>query len=103
MSRAKISSDPVDTNNPILPAGGGQAHNNLQPYIVTKFIIKAFDDGLLLANIANSYSTSATDAYSASYVNSIIPTVNNATLTIQKMVLMSRPLRLTKAQTPQRI
>lgn len=36
------------------------------------------------ANVVTSYSTSTTDAYSASYVNSAIPTVNNGTLTIQK-------------------
>lgn len=36
------------------------------------------------ANVVNSYSTSTTDAYSASYVNGVIPTVNDATLTIQK-------------------
>lgn len=36
------------------------------------------------ANVVNAYSASTTDAYSASYINNAIPTVNNATLTIQK-------------------
>jgi hypothetical protein len=36
------------------------------------------------ANVVNIYSTSTTDAYSAAYVNSVIPTVNNATIKIQK-------------------
>lgn len=36
------------------------------------------------ANVVSAYSTSTTDAYSAAYVNSVIPTVNNATLKIQK-------------------
>lgn len=36
------------------------------------------------ANVVDAYSTSTTDAYSANYVNGVIPTVNDATLTIQK-------------------
>ena len=36
------------------------------------------------ANVVNAHSTSTTDAYSAAYLNSVIPTVNDATLKIQK-------------------
>jgi hypothetical protein len=36
------------------------------------------------ANVVSTYSTSTTDAYSAAYVNSVIPTVNNATIKIKK-------------------
>lgn len=49
--------------------GGGQAHNNLQPYIVQKYIIKAFQSSGTVAEIVNAHSVSTTNAYSASYVN----------------------------------
>lgn len=50
-------------------AGGGQAHNNLPPYIVEKYIIKAFNVVPTMAGIVNADSTSSTDAYSCKYVN----------------------------------
>ena len=34
LPRNVISADAVDTNPPILSAGGGQAHNNMPPYLV---------------------------------------------------------------------
>ena len=49
--------------------GGGQAHNNLQPYIVQKYIIKAFQTAGTVAQILNNFSTSTTDGYSCSYLN----------------------------------
>ena len=46
--------------------GGGQAHNILQPYIVTNYIIKAFQSaGTVATVIDNLNSTSTTDALSA--------------------------------------
>lgn len=46
--------------------GGSQAHNNIQPYIVTNFIIKAKQSAGLVANVVdNLTSTSTIDALSA--------------------------------------
>ncbi len=48
------------------PVGGSQAHNNLQPYVVCNFIIKAKQSSGLVANVIdNLNSTSQTDALSA--------------------------------------
>ena len=47
-------------------AGGDQPHNNLQPYFVTKFIIKAKESSAVIATVIdNLTSTSSTDALSA--------------------------------------
>ena len=47
-------------------AGGGQAHNNMQPYVVSNFIIKAKQSaGVIAQVIDNLESTSEKDALSA--------------------------------------
>ena len=51
--------------------GGGQPHNILQPYLVQKYIIKAFQSAGTVANILNAYQSSSTDAYSAYYINNL--------------------------------
>lgn len=61
-----------DSNGRTGSEGGSQPHNNLQPYLVTTYIIKAKDVAGTIANVSNSYSTSSTDVYSASYVNGIL-------------------------------
>lgn len=52
-------------------AGGGQAHNIMQPYIVLNYIIKVLDAPAIQAQVVNGYSTSSRDSYSCNYVNSI--------------------------------
>ena len=52
-------------------SGGGQAHNNLQPYLVTNFIIKATQTTPVQAEVVNDYSTSQKNAYSCSYANKV--------------------------------
>ena len=49
--------------------GGGQAHNNMQPYLVVNYIIKVSNTTPIQAQVLNEYSTSTTDTYSASYIN----------------------------------
>lgn len=47
-------------------AGGGRAHNNLQPYLVTNYIIKAAQSSGVVATVVDSLeSESETDALSA--------------------------------------
>ena len=52
-------------------AGGNQAHNNLQPYLVVNFIIKANHTTEVpeTAQVKDTYSESSTDTYSCNYVN----------------------------------
>lgn len=52
--------------------GGGQAHNNLQPYQTTNYIIKAFQTAGVVAQVVNQRSTSTTDVYSADYSNNML-------------------------------
>lgn len=56
-----------NTSNVIgIVKGGGQAHNNMPPYLTTTFIIKAKQSAGLVATIVdNLTSTSTTDALSA--------------------------------------
>lgn len=55
-----------DSNSAIGNTGGDQAHNNLQPYVVTNFIIKAKQISMTAAKVIdNLNSTSSLDALSA--------------------------------------
>lgn len=49
--------------------GGNGAHNNMQPYLVQKYIIKAFQSVGIVANISNVKSESTVDTYSCNYIN----------------------------------
>lgn len=69
--RTVTSESAADTywNNGTKTTGGGQAHNNMQPYIVQNFIIKAYQSVGVVGSISN-IKNNATDAtYSCDYVN----------------------------------
>lgn len=59
-------------------AGGGQAHNILQPYQVVCFIIKAADSVGVVGNVTNTQNDSTKDTYSCDYINGIIESGSNA-------------------------
>ena len=50
-------------------SGGSQPHNNLQPYQVQNYIIKAFQSAGIMAQVAQTKTTSSTDVYSCNYIN----------------------------------
>lgn len=62
-----IAGDSLALNN----TGGSQPHNNVQPYLVVNYIIKATQTTPVQAQIVDGYSTSTTDGYSANYVNGL--------------------------------
>lgn len=66
------------TANVVENTGGGLAHNNLQPYIVTEYIIKYKNTVGLVGNVNDNYSTSHVDSYSCDYINGIIERGGNA-------------------------
>ena len=53
-------------------SGSGQAHNNLQPYLTVRFIIKAKQSSGVIANVSNTVTSSTTDTYSCDYINSAL-------------------------------
>ena len=67
-----------ESDYPIQNTGGGQPHNNLQPYITLNYIIKAFQSAGTVANVAITKTLSDTDTYSCNYINSIIETGTNS-------------------------
>ena len=59
-------------NRGVPAQGGGQAHNNLQPYLVLNYIIKVSQTRPLSATVVNEYNDSQVNAYSTEYVNTKI-------------------------------
>ena len=57
--------------------GEGKSHNNLQPYQVNNFIIKAFQSAGVVAEVVNEQTESDTNTYSCNYINGIIKSGNN--------------------------
>lgn len=60
-----------ESDYPIENTGGGQPHNNLQPYITLNYIIKAFQSAGTVASVSTTTTTSDTDTYSCNYINSM--------------------------------
>lgn len=72
VSGAEIT-DMIETSN----SGGNQPHNNLQPYQVQNYIIKAFQSAGVIGNVVKVKTNSDTDTYSCNYINNIIETGTN--------------------------
>ena len=52
-------------------SGSATAINNLQPYITTNYIIKAYQSIGVVGQVLNARSTSTADTYSSNYINDL--------------------------------
>lgn len=106
MSRFRVDGDPVDSGM-ILETGGDQPHNNLQPYFVTNFIVKAKQSAAIITNVIdNLTSTSSTDVLSAKQGKVLSDEIKAQTLAFYEnggttdANTTIKPLVLTKVNTP---
>ena len=63
------SGDKTSTGIRTSITGGSQPHNNMQPYVTTNYIIKAFQSVGVVGNVVNEKTTSDKDTYSCDYIN----------------------------------
>ena len=61
----------VGYNGSTSNTGGNQPHNNVQPFEVDQWIIKASQTAGLVASVVNTPSMSDTDTYSCDYINKL--------------------------------
>lgn len=87
--------------------GGSQPHNNLQPYFVTNFIVKAKQSAAIITNVIdNLTSTSSTDVLSAKQGKELNDQIKKRTLAFYEnggttdANTTIEPLVLTKVNTP---
>ena len=87
--------------------GGSQPHNNLQPYFVTNFIVKAKQSAAIVTNVIdNLTSTSSTDVLSAKQGKELNEQIKKRTLASYEnggttdANTTIEPLVLTKVNTP---
>ena len=87
--------------------GGSQPHNNLQPYFVTNFIVKAKQSAAIITNVIdNLTSTSSTDVLSANQGKVLSDEITAKTLALYEnggttdANTTTAPLILTKVNTP---
>lgn len=75
-------------------AGGGQAHNNLQPYQVVNYIIKAQHTAYVGDDVTvqTSYSSSNSDTYSCNYVNEAIKDTYSTTEQVVGTWINGKPI-----------
>ena len=81
-TNATLAYDPTD-RIPTSYTGGSQAHNNMQPYVTTNYIIKAFQSSGVVAQVNNTKSNSTTDTYSCEYVNNQLLNIDKGSVTIE--------------------
>lgn len=65
------SGDTTSTGVRTAYAGGSQPHNNMQPYVTTNYIIKAFQSAGVVSEVVNEKTESTIDTYSCDYVNKL--------------------------------